>query len=354
MSTSRPTNSPYSNGANSRASDVFSPIVAPARLEFKPNSMRTFNGAGESNIREWTEKLTAHMFITNVPAADDKRIQILKLFLEGPAYVYFNDIPLADRDTYAKCIALLIAKYNNPNLVWMREQTLQNLKQLGSVQSYTDEYNRLASSLQKPLETRMFAYISGLKTDIRHYVLSQRPETFASAESAAMLFEQLNTEKSDSLAVHAFATDRLSSELSALRQDMLEMKKAFVSANEKSKPESQSRGHNPNFQSQDYRQSQHNQYSQGPQHFYNPRQQFYTHRQPFRHRYPSNRYPNSQNYSYAPRYGTQQHRPNRYRNAANNDGQRDGSNHEISEMANALITAVAQISKGTSSSQDLN
>ena len=338
MTTSRPTNAPQTTPMSAHNDQLEIPYIAPAAPLFKTNAPSPFSGNEGQNIREWVDKIRSFMDIQSVPQANDKRVQIVKYFLHGPAYTFFNDTPLLERDTFDKTITLLINKYDNENMKWLKEQTLAQLTQSGSVQNYINTFNQLASSLDKPVESRLFSFINGLTQEIKHHVLSHRPQTMQDAEHQALLKESLiSTTTVPKPEVNVLATDIVMKELAEIKRDMAGFQKQ-LSEN--------GRTHTAYAQTPSQRQysCQYCSRNNHPSHlcYYKPANTQQYAQQQYRPRFPSNRPPrfqqtNQQQRNQTPQFQQRYHRPQGYRQTQTRTQFRPSGDDFYTQMTNAYV-----------------
>ena len=192
----------------------------PRKSNAKSSPPPPFHGRQDEDITKWFKKLELYLEISK---SYESAPQQLFYLLEGAAFNYFSELDERDRNDYFKAKELLINKYDNPNLKWMREQSLAGRVQKPneSVGAYTNDYNNLCSLLNRQADHRMTGYIRGLLPKIRSFVITARPVDQQDAETLAILKEQaLELEEQGKSPSVSMAEAVMVKELAAIRMDI--------------------------------------------------------------------------------------------------------------------------------------
>ena len=158
-----------------------------------------FAGERESELDPWLSQAGSILALTTTVSMNDSTcVSYAALFLEKKARTVWDHRVRETGDPQAQCtcwsdFCALLRKLLGPsNCDIVGRSKLRELRQQGSVTSYTDSFLRYARSL----ETAMLdidlreLYIGGLKRDVQQYIRQQFPASFYDAQTAASLYDK--------------------------------------------------------------------------------------------------------------------------------------------------------------------
>ena len=107
--------------------------------------MTKFSGKDTDDLASFKEQLEATSSIADI--ADDKKLDWLKVHLTGGALLFFESLETTQKDTYAKAMTELEARYQNPDRrEYHRQRFEQRVLQIGeeAPEDYLIALNRIA------------------------------------------------------------------------------------------------------------------------------------------------------------------------------------------------------------------
>lgn len=181
------------------------PAPAPptASTSYTGNNLRLpkiqqFTGERENDLEPWLSQTRSIVQASdNVRLTDSSCVSVVHIFLVQKARLVFDAQVTATGSDTAGChnwdqFAALLRRLLGPhNSDITGRQRLRDLRQTGSVSSYTATFLRLARSLETPmqdLDLREF-FVGGLKLDVQQYIRQQFPATFHDAHVSAALYD---------------------------------------------------------------------------------------------------------------------------------------------------------------------
>ena len=186
------------------------PPTAPAAYSgqiLRLPKIQQFSGDRESDLEPWLSQTRSIVNASdNVKLTDISCIRYTHVYLEQKARLVFDAQVTATGSDTANCknwdeFAALLRRLLGPhNSDITGRQRIRDLRQTGSVSSYTSSFLRLARSLETPmqdLDLREF-YVGGLKSDVQQYIRQQFPATLHDAHVAAALYDSTFYRKSSS------------------------------------------------------------------------------------------------------------------------------------------------------------
>lgn len=189
-----PTSSPGRFPTRMQASGQDDPIpeIDVVGATYKMSNLPpVFKGSANEDVRAWLTKVEGFCRINNIK--DRKKVDLVEYLLEGTAMIYLYDTDISLREQFDQIKELLLERFDDPSLAWIREQTLFERKQgpKESVQSYTDDFTRLCYLLGVSVEDRVNLYINNMTRPVKVWVLGKMPSSFNDAFQEARLKELL-------------------------------------------------------------------------------------------------------------------------------------------------------------------
>lgn len=154
-------------------------------------SLPTFDGRGKTSARSWVHKLDT--FLSLKPMDEDKAIQFATMHLEGVAYDWWHH-GLVSQDhamihSYEEFVSKLTAHFDRKDIeVYYRD--LAQLKQVGHVKAYINEFQKIAVMVPDMSERRVtMLFVEGLSNRLRGLVKAHKPNTLHDAIGLALDLE---------------------------------------------------------------------------------------------------------------------------------------------------------------------
>ncbi|PNX99328.1 retrotransposon-related protein [Trifolium pratense] len=146
-------------------------IQSESRLSGKKVKLPVFDG---DDPVAWITRAEIYFDVQNT--ADEMRVKLARLSMEGPTIHWFNLLRETEDDlSWEKLKKALIARYGGRRLENPFEE-LATLKQTGSVEDYVEAFELLSSQVGRlPEEQYLGYFMSGLKPQIRRRVRTLNP-----------------------------------------------------------------------------------------------------------------------------------------------------------------------------------
>jgi hypothetical protein len=137
----------------------------------------------------WLEKFEAYATFNYWD--DNKKASAFPLLLSGPAELWFSQLLPEHKESYSTMKQKFLEYFKNISPIWVREQALDTTQQgtNQSVDAYIAEIKWKFATLSKSPGEQLSAFVRGLRSDIKAFVIAQSPTTLAQAEEKARLAE---------------------------------------------------------------------------------------------------------------------------------------------------------------------
>lgn len=165
--------------------------------------------AGSNNIKyptfSGTDGADVNTFIRDLNSATTyqkqtslQKAELFPMCLRGAAKSWFQSATHLAGKPYDQLCDALIRKFHTESDIWLLEQQLTNKNQLPSesITQYATRIRTLCQRLGTSDDEHKRNFLTGLRPEIRNYVMLQRPKTLDEAETLAKMKEALPDEKS--------------------------------------------------------------------------------------------------------------------------------------------------------------
>ena len=125
--------------------------------------------------------------------SEDRKVEILPLYLTGNASIWYNTTPGLSGKIFDTLAEALKKHFHSDSDVWLLRQTLNERKQLAteSVSEFAAGIRRLGQRINLPRTECINYFFQGLKSELKSFVILQRPTSFEEAEMHAKLKESV-------------------------------------------------------------------------------------------------------------------------------------------------------------------
>lgn len=168
------------------------PRRGPPIGDLKAVKPSQFSGmSSEYNPRNWLDRYVIYGDLNNWD--DERKCQALRLFLSGPAEIWYTELPEDRLGDWGFIQEQFIAQFVDSNPKWLLEQKLFMRKQEDSesVENYISDMRVQAARLGKSPDEKLTYFVRGLRPEIRSYVIGQSPANLAEAEQKARIGESI-------------------------------------------------------------------------------------------------------------------------------------------------------------------
>ena len=145
----------------------------------------------------WINKFEAYAKFNRWSEA--RKTTALVLLIGGPAELWLEDLSDHVKADYDLLKACFLTHFLGKIPEWVREEELLNVKQTAtqSVDSYAADFKKKLSNLGKSPTEQLHAFVRGLRTEIKAFVIQCTPPNLEQAEIKARLGETVQKLKSD-------------------------------------------------------------------------------------------------------------------------------------------------------------